>query len=150
MKSCTVNLPARPSRGFTLMELMVVVAIVGILVGIAVPTYQDSVRKSRRGQAKADLVEVAQAMERYYTSNNTYVGASLATIWGTPVQSPKTGTPQYAISFDGAVTSSTFKLQAVPSTSSGQSKDKCGTLTVDNAGRKTPNDDAHKECWNMN
>ncbi|UNP28065.1 type IV pilin protein [Lysobacter gummosus] len=150
MKSCTVNLPARPSRGFTLMELMVVVAIVGILVGIAVPTYQDSVRKSRRGQAKADLTELAQAMERYYTNNNSYLNADLNILWGPLLQSPRTGAAQYTISFDGAVTSSTFKLQAVPSTSSGQSKDKCGTLTIDNAGRKTPIEDAKKECWNMN
>ena len=150
MKQQFAKAAARLQRGFTLMELMVVVAIVGILVGIAVPTYQDSVRKSRRGQAKADLAEAAQAMERYYTMQNTYVGANLAAI-GAPTQSPKgSDTVHYAISLNGAPTASAFSLQAVPSTSTGQSKDKCGTLGITNTGAKTPNDASHKECWNIN
>lgn len=136
----------RLSQGFTLMELMVVVAVVGILVGIAVPTYQDSIRKSHRGQAKADLAEISQAMERYYTDNSTYVGADLSKIWVTPAQSPKKGVARYKISFDGAVSSSTFKIQAVPETATGQNKDKCGTLAVDNRGKKYPED--RPECWN--
>jgi len=136
---------ARSIRGFTLIELMVVVAIIGILVGIAVPTYQDSVRKSRRGQAKADLAEVAQAMERYYTVNNTYVGANLAIIAMT--QSPKTGTARYTISFSGATTASTFVLRAQPT--AGQVGDKCGTLTLSNTGAKTPNAQTMPECWNL-
>ncbi|WP_363797861.1 type IV pilin protein [Lysobacter firmicutimachus] len=137
---------ARLSRGFTLIELMVVVAVLAIIVGIAVPTYQDSVRKSRRGQAKADLAEAAQAMERYYTINNTYVGANLSTLFSNPPQSPKDGTAQYAISFDGAVTATSFRLQAVPSATTGQSKDKCGTMTLSNTGVKGPA--TPEECWN--
>lgn len=135
---------ARSIRGFTLIELMVVVAIIGILVGIAVPTYQDSVRKSRRGQAKADLAEVAQAMERYYTVNNTYVGANLADIAMT--QSPKSGAARYTISFSGATTASTFVLRAQPT--GGQVGDDCGTLTLSNTGVKTPGS-AQPECWNL-
>lgn len=137
---------ARPSRGFTLLELMAVVAIIAILVGIAVPTYQDSVRKSRRGQAKSDLAEAAQAMERYYTINNTYVGANLNTIYNNPPQSPKTGTAHYTISFDGAVTANSFRLQAVPSATTGQNKDKCGTMSLSNTGVKGPS--TPQECWN--
>lgn len=146
MTSYRFRSSARLSRGFTLLELMVVVAIVAILVGIAVPTYQDSVRKSRRGQAKSDLAEAAQAMERYYTANNTYVGANLSTIYNNPPQSPKTGTAHYAISFDGAVTANSFRLQAVPSTTTGQNKDKCGTMSLSNTGVKGPT--TPEECWN--
>lgn len=149
MKQQFAKAAVRLQRGFTLMELMVVVAIVGILVGIAVPTYHDSVRKSRRGQAKADLAEAAQAMERYYTMQNTYVGANLTTI-GAPTKSPKDGDAQYVISLNGAPTASAFSLQAVPSATTGQNKDKCGTLGITNTGVKTPNDAPRKECWNLN
>jgi type IV pilus assembly protein PilE len=59
-------------KGFTLIELVIVVAIVAILATIAYPSYQDSVRKSRRADAKGVLMEAAQWMERFYTENNRY------------------------------------------------------------------------------
>ncbi|MDW7601742.1 prepilin-type N-terminal cleavage/methylation domain-containing protein, partial [Stenotrophomonas maltophilia] len=57
----------RLARGFTLIELMIVVAVVAILAAIAYPSYSEHVRKSRRAQAKADLVEYAQLAERFHT-----------------------------------------------------------------------------------
>ena len=69
----------RASRGFTLIELMIVIAIVGILAVIAVSTYQDQIVKSRRAAAAACLQEGAQFMERYYTTNLTYVNATAPT-----------------------------------------------------------------------
>ena len=59
-------------RGFTLMELMVVVAIVGILGAVAYPSYIDSTRKARRADAQADLIELSGFMERFFTENNRY------------------------------------------------------------------------------
>ncbi|MCC4620365.1 type IV pilin protein, partial [Xanthomonas cassavae CFBP 4642] len=59
-------------NGFTLIELMIVVAVVGILAAVAYPSYAEHIRKSRRAQAKADLVEYAQMAERSHTTNNTY------------------------------------------------------------------------------
>lgn len=64
------------TKGFTLIELMIAVAIVGILAGIAYPSYQDSVRESRRADAKGALLGFANAMERHFTENNTYLGAA--------------------------------------------------------------------------
>jgi len=139
---------ARAERGFTIIELLIALAVVAILVGVAVPTYQDSVRKSRRGQAKSDLAEAAQAMERSYTLNNTYVVAGKTTVadytgFG---QSPQKGTKFYDLSFDGAVAAGTFKIVAKPVTGTGQEKDACGTLSIDNTGKKEPA--TPEKCWN--
>lgn len=62
--------------GFTLIELMIVVAIIGILAAIAYPSYQNSVEKSRRTDGKSALSGLAGAMERHYTTNSTYEGAA--------------------------------------------------------------------------
>ena len=59
-------------KGFTLIELMIVVAVIGILGAIAYPSYQDSVRKGRRAEARAALAELLYQQERYMTQNNTY------------------------------------------------------------------------------
>lgn len=67
----------RYTRGFSLMELMIVVAIIAILAAVAVPSYRNHICKVERNQAKADLMAFAQAVERYYTTNNfSYVDAS--------------------------------------------------------------------------
>ncbi|WP_417548381.1 type IV pilin protein [Marinobacter segnicrescens] len=65
----------RRESGFTLIELMIVVAVIGILAAIAYPSYQNSVDKSRRTDGKSALSGLAGAMERHYTANNTYEGA---------------------------------------------------------------------------
>lgn len=128
------------ARGFTLIELMIVVAVVAILAAVAFPSYQEHVRKSRRAQAKADLIELAQVLERHHTVQNSYAGLTLPF-----TRSPRDGTSQYAISFDGNASASAFKLQAVPA--GAQEKDKCGTLTLDQAGRKTPAESTVSGCW---
>lgn len=94
----------RRSLGFTLIELMITVAVVAILAAVAVPTYQDQVRKSRRAQAKADLVEYSQMAERFHTVQNTYQGFAL----------PSTRSPR-----EGATAWYTLGIQqaAVPSPS---------------------------------
>lgn len=131
-------------RGFTLIELMIVVAVVAILAAIAYPSYQDQVRKSRRAQAKADLVEYAGLAERFHTTNNTYVGFTL----------PRTVSPReagaavhYNLTPAGAFTNAnTFTLTATPA--GGQSADRCGTLSLNQAGVKTETGSAAlSECW---
>ncbi|ERS87101.1 hypothetical protein Q667_15595 [Marinobacter sp. C1S70] len=134
------------SRGFTLIELMIVVAIIGIIASIAYPSYQENVRKTRRANAQADLLELAQWMERQYAQDYSYlVGGNQPTLPFT--SSPRTGTAFYAISFSGNVTQNGFTLQAQPS--GDQAQDKCGTLTLDNAGSKsaTKGGSVVTDCW---
>lgn len=135
----------RANRGFTLIELMIAVAIVAILASIAYPAYDDSVRKSRRGQAKADMAELAQRAERWHTVNNTYVGFWASVPTGDRI-SPRTGgTTAYAIT--QAETANTFTLTAAPQ--GGQTKDTaCGTLTLNQAGQKTRSGTGTlSTCW---
>ena len=125
----------RKAAGFTLIELMIVVAVVAILAAIAVPSYQESVRKSRRAQAKADMVEFAQLAERHHTVNNSYAAFEL------PADRE---TPQYDLQV--AATPTTFTITATPE--GGQAEDRCGTLTIDHAGRKTHSTEVPvRDCW---
>ena len=131
--------------GFTLIELMIVVVVVAILASIAYPMYTDQVRKSRRGVAKADLVELSQRAERYHTVNNSYADFNLGVTAGTFKVSPREATPAYYTLSIANQSSSTFTLKAVPM--GDQSKDQCGTLTLDQAGRKESSSAKTTDCW---
>jgi type IV pilus assembly protein PilE len=120
---------------------MIVVAVVAVLAAIALPSYQLIIRKGHRADAKAVVMESAQFMERYFTTNNTYVGAAVVS-----AVSPKgaTGTDvKYNISVSiPAPPPDTFVIQAVPAGS--QTADSCGTLTLSNTGAQTA---ATAGCW---
>lgn len=124
------------SKGFTLIELMIVIAIIAILVSIAYPSYQDQVRSSRRADCEGALLNLANAMERFYTSNNTFatatIGAGANDIF--PGQCPiDGGTPTYNLTISAA-SGSAYTLQAAPT--GPQAADKCGTLTLTSTGVK--------------
>lgn len=128
------------AAGFTLIELMIVVAVIAILASIAYPSYADSVRKGKRGQAKADLMELAQLAERHRTVNNSYAGFSLPF-----AQTPREGgTASYAITLETAtVDSLLLKAEA----KGAQAKDKCGDLSINQAGVKKASGGSAVDCW---
>ncbi|MDT8407349.1 MAG: type IV pilin protein [Methylococcales bacterium] len=141
------------SQGFTLIELMITVAIVGILAGIAYPSYQAHVLKSRRAIAKGDLLSLANALERHFTENNRYCGATSSTCGaGAPTifatQSPLDGPTKYYDLKISALTASSYTIQAVPIAGSPQAKDSCGTLIFQHTGAKSISGSiALEQCW---
>lgn len=124
-------------QGFTLIELVIVIAIVGILSSIAMPLYRDYVVRTNRTEAKTALAAVALAQERYYSANNTYSTtlASLGTVMGLS-SSGVTENGYYSISIVAANPTASYSLSATPQSKAGQNTDKCGTLTLTSTGVK--------------
>lgn len=127
------------SGGFSLLELMIAVAILGIITVFAVTTYGSSMIKARRGSAEACLMEAAQFMERNYTLNMTYDVddyPELACI--------DELADHYTFDFNGTPDADSYVVQATPIDS--QLDDTlCGVLSIDQAGTKTANNVV--ECW---
>lgn len=145
------------SRGFTLIELVIVVLIIAILAAIAIPSYTNYITKARRNAATACLSEYANYMERYYTTNLRYDQDSAGTKLASPptlgcAAAAETGA-YYSYSFAAnQPTRSTYTVLAAP-TGVQQSRDTaCGTLALDQKGQRyylsTKSDDAGLDtCW---
>lgn len=129
-------------RGFTLVELLITMAIVSIVAMIAIPAYTQYVAKARRADAQSALVAFAGAMERHFANNASYLGAA-----GTdaspadtgaprifPKEAPLDGSTKYYDLVIKSATQTTFLLYAIPK--GAQAKDQCGTLTIDHAGNR--------------
>ncbi len=137
------------SNGFTLLEMLIVVAIMGVLTSIALPAYQNSVRRSARAEAKTELLQVASDQERYFSNFNTYVDD--ATPLNSPVVAGRDRTTQngfYAISVSacGAGTIATCFL-ATATAQNDQTADTCTTLTYSDTGARGATGDTTDECW---
>ncbi|ENW97683.1 type IV pilin protein [Acinetobacter sp. NIPH 298] len=120
-------------KGFTLIELMIVVAIVAILAAIAYPSYQDYVKRTKRADAQAEMMDIAHRLSQYKVVNRNYSSATINGIYGTNVI-PKSGVALYDL--DLIVTASTWTLTALPIVTSAQKDD--GILILNSEGQK---------CW---
>lgn len=128
----------RPEAGgFTLIELMITVAIVAILAAIAYASYEWAVVKGRRSAAQGCLLELAQSMERHYTVNLSYTGAPNPA--GSCVADLQ---PFYTFSFSGTPAGRTYTIQAAPTER--QRDNSCGTLSVDQTGATSA---GASDCW---
>lgn len=128
----------KSNRGFTLIELMIVVVIVAILTTLAIPGYSSYVRKAQRKEAMAALQGLSQTMERYYAQNNSYKNAAVGPAdTGSPRIFPQTapldGTAKYNLQITAA-TDTTYTLQAQPIAGGGQDKD--GLLQLKSTGER--------------
>lgn len=129
----------RSNRGFTLIEIMIVIAIIGIMLTIGIPSYTEYVKKGRRAEVVSLLSEQAQSLERFYTKNNIYTG----------ITGLSTGNDFYTIT--PTITDQTFLLTATRKTGTAMATDKCGDFTLTNTGVRSMNNATTglttKDCW---
>lgn len=123
------------NQGFTLIELMIVVAIIAILTAIAYPSYQNYVQRTKRVEAQTELLAIAQKLASYKLANGSFYGASLAKLNGTSAIN-KSGEVTYQLSLS-STTSNPTHTWLLTATPQGQMNNS-GKLTLDNTG---------KQCW---
>jgi type IV pilus assembly protein PilE len=143
-------------QGFTLIEVMITVVIIGVLAAIVYPSYQSNITQSRRADAKSALLELANFMERLATENGCYMDAGNDGQCGTGddntptlpfATTPKIGTAYYDLTVT-PITATSFTLVATPIVGTPQATDACGALTLTNTGIKgVTSGAAVADCW---
>jgi type IV pilus assembly protein PilE len=140
---------ASSQRGMSLIELLIVVAIVGILAAIAYPSYQDQIIKSQRSDGQGGLLNLAARLEKYLYTNGTYSGATVAGLMGSAT------TPEgfYTLSLSAA-TASNYEIRATPVAGTTQANDsRCNVLIYSANGNKNATgscagaSSCAQDCW---
>ena len=158
MTKAEIHMNKSTTSGFTLIEVMIVVAVVALLAAIALPAYQEQIARSRRADAKRVLTEAAQWLERTYTESGAYNKDASGTTVSTGASSlpsalqkaPKDGSATYYNITISSLSASDFTVSATPT--GVQTHDKCGTFTLTNTGTKglsgANTGESVDSCWN--
>jgi type IV pilus assembly protein PilE len=136
-----INDPVLPhmkkSHGFTLLELMITVAVIGILAAIGYPSYLDQIRKARRAEAQSLLMNIAARQQQMLLDTRSYA----ATVSALNITVPGTVQQTYGVAISvGTAAVPSFTATATPSGS--QAADKCGAMSINQTGTKSPS-----SCW---
>jgi len=163
VRTTAQSLLQRSARGFTLIELMIVVAIIAIIAAIAYPSYINSVVKTKRAAAEGCVSEYANTMERFYTANLRYdkdAAGNNNPVVGNPVpagaqlgcSTAQNSGADYAFSVAAttatAIAAATYTITAAPTGAQASRDTKCGTLTLNQAGTRTESGTGTlADCW---
>lgn len=128
-------------KGFTLLEVMIVVAILGVLAAIAIPSYQNYVIKVKRGEMKTSLMSISQSLQRYQVANKTFANAASSNQFKKLVAAsgetyPQTGQALYTVKLQFNANNRDWVLTATPIAAKSQEKD--GHIMLNSQGHK---------CW---
>ncbi len=129
----------KKNKGFTLVELMIVIAIIGIIASVAYPAMTSYVKAGERADGIASMLKLSQLMEKYYLVNSTYVGADVSTLMGTATS--KEG--KFTLAFEGVPDAYGYVLKATPV----KTDDECGYLTISSLGKKAASKGSADLCW---
>ncbi|MES2511162.1 MAG: type IV pilin protein [Pseudomonadota bacterium] len=156
---------SKKQKGFTLIEIMITVVIIGILASIALPSYQNYIARARRSDARTQLLQAAQFMQKFYAANDNYLqDRSGNSVMGTSVGmpdalrvSPADGTALYQLNtaittvgnYTSTVSVGSFTLSMSPISGRAAASDACGIFTITSTGIKgvTGNTKTRDECW---
>lgn len=140
--------------GFSLVELLIAMAIIAILATIAVPSYQNYITNARRSDGQTALFDLASRMEQYYSDNNTYQTATIGTGNATDVLSSNTSPEGWYTLSITTQTPTTYTLQATPQNAQGSADTRCQSLTLNHLGIKSITDGpagaptgTAAQCW---
>ncbi len=139
-------------HGFTLIEVMIVVAIIGIISAIALPTYREQVRRGQRAELRTQMFAAAQYMNRFYAANDSFSATRNGTAVSIPATltvSPPSGDSLYQLDTTNSVLDQATTFTLVYEPINGMAGDACGSYTLTNTGLRgnSGNTKAVAECW---